>query len=84
MVAPGYHRCRRIISARDPDHRSDAAVDIGVGGGPAGNADPHGGPALPDGYATPTGAVFLKFFDDALGFFGIAEGNEDLIEHDVV
>ena len=45
----------RIIAAT-------AAVDVGVGGGPAGNADAHGGAVLPDGDAAPTGAVFLKFF----------------------
>ena len=69
---------------RDSDHGGDAAVDIGVGGGPAGNADAHGGAALPDGDAAPAGAVVLKFFDDALGFFGVAEGDEDLVEDDIV
>jgi hypothetical protein len=72
------------LPARDPDHHGDAAVDIGVGGGPGGDADPHGGPALPDSHAAPTGTVFLKFFDDALRHFGVAERNEDLVEHDVV
>ena len=39
---------------------------------------------MPDRYAAPAGAVFLKFFDDALGLLGIAEGNHDLVENDVV
>ena len=39
---------------------------------------------MPNSDAAPTGAVFLKFFDDALGLFGRAEGNQNLVENDVV
>jgi len=39
---------------------------------------------LPDGDATPAGAIFLKFLDDALGLFGVPEGDEDLVEDNVV
>lgn len=39
---------------------------------------------MPDSDAAPAGTVFLKFFDDALSFFGVAEGDEDLVEDDVV
>ena len=39
---------------------------------------------MPDRDAAPTGTVFLKFFDDAIRFFGVAKGNKDLIEDDVV
>ena len=72
------------LSLGDPDHRGDAAIHVGIGGGPAGNADAHGGPALPDGNAAPASAVFLKLFDHAFGFLGVAEGDEDLVEDDVV
>ena len=57
-----------LFALRDANHCRDAAVDVGVGGGPAGDADSHGGLTLPDGYAAPAGAVFLKFFDDAVRF----------------
>ena len=39
---------------------------------------------MPNSDAAPTGAVFLKFFDDALGLFGRAEANQNLVENDVV
>src|ERR1043166_5093130 len=64
----------------NPNHCSDAAIDIRIGGGPAGDADAHGGAALPDSYAAPASAFVLKLFDDALGLLGVAERNEDLVE----
>ena len=71
-------------AAGDSDDGGDATVDIGVGGGPAGNADAHGGAALPDSHGAPAGAFFLQLFDDAVGSFGVAERNEELVEDSVV
>ena len=59
-------------------------LDVGVGGGPTGDADAHGGVAVPLGGAAPAGAFGLDIADDALGFFGSAEGDEDLVQDDFI
>src|SRR6202020_16198 len=62
----------------------DALVDVGVGGGPVADADAHGGLILPDCAAAPAGSFLLNGGDGAAGLFGSAEGDEDLVEDDVV
>src|SRR5690242_337280 len=68
-------------SAGDLEDGGEAAVDVFVGGGPTGNADAHGGAAVPLGSTAPAGAFVLDFGDDATRFFGTAETYEDLVEH---
>src|SRR5262245_38690646 len=62
----------------------EAALDVNRGGGPGGDADAHGGAPLPGGAAAPAGAVGLDAGDHPAGGGVVAEGDEDLVEDDVV
>ena len=68
----------------NPDHCVDAAIDIRLGRRPRGYADAHGRLVLPASDSTPAGAVCLQRLDDARARFSLAEGDKDLIEHDIV
>ena len=69
---------------RDTHDGVDAAVDVGLGGGPGGDADAHGGLTLPHGAAHPARALPLHRFDDLAGALRAPEGYQHLIQADVV
>ena len=68
----------------DAEDGGDAEVDVGFGRRPRGDADAHRGAALPHGDAGPAGAFGLDGGDHPGGAGGVAEGQEDLVENDVV
>src|ERR1041385_168914 len=81
---PNATRAGFTAGARYPQHGFQAALDIVVGRRPRGDADAHGGASLPDGRACPTGAVRLNARDHPAGHLGVAERDQDLIDHHVV
>src|SRR5689334_7331855 len=76
--------CFRTDGTRDAQYRLQTAVDVGLGGGPGGDADPHGVASLPDGSPAPAGAVFLYAADDALSDFRRTERDENLVQNHLV
>src|ERR1700730_17997735 len=66
------------------DHGGDAAVDIGVGGRPARDAEAHGATALPHRPARPARALFLDRGNQAVGRRGRAERDQHLVQDHVI
>jgi hypothetical protein len=58
---------------RDAQNCGYALVDVLLGGCPAGDANAHGGLAVPFGCAAPAGPFPLHFRDDVFGCGGVAE-----------
>src|SRR5579863_3285998 len=73
-----------LIGVRDADHGRDAALDIVVRGGPAGDRYSHRSVALPLCACAPAGSISLDGGDDAPSLFRANEGNQDLVQHDIV
>src|SRR3546814_2575435 len=59
------------------------ALDVRIGGRPGADADPHRGPALPAGSPAPAHTGLLDRGDDAIGPGIVAEGDDDLVQHDL-
>jgi hypothetical protein len=77
--------CKPVLHlAGEADHRGKAALHVLVGRAPGGDADTHGGLALPDGRAAPAGSIVLNGSDHGAGALWLAKGDEDLIERDLV
>ena len=70
--------------ARDVDDGGGAFLHIFVGCGPAGDADAHGGVALPLRSSTPARAFALDRGNDFASLIGSSERHEDLVENDVI
>ena len=62
----------------------ETLLHIGFGSYPGGDANPHCGTSLPDGSATPRGAILLYAFNYPLGFVGVAERDKNLVKLHIV
>ena len=57
-----------------------AAVDVGVGGGPGADTDSHGRLSLPNSPAAPASPVCLDFRNDSICGFAVSKLNQHLVE----
>src|SRR5262245_2010828 len=72
------------VQRRDANDRLKTALDILFGRRPRRDADTHRRPPLPNSSAEPAGSVGLNRLDHAPGSFIIAEGDQRLVESNVV
>src|SRR5260370_36060012 len=68
----------------DSDHCRHAALDILIGGSPAGHADPHRRMPVPLRSSTPAGPIVLNIFKDPPGILLTAERDQHLAYDHVV
>jgi hypothetical protein len=70
--------------ACNADHGFQAALNIHIGRGPGRHADAHSCVPLPDGSATPTGAILLNACNDTPRHLSIPKRHQNLVEHDLI
>src|ERR1700674_995219 len=68
----------------DTQYGVETQLDILICRRPITDADPHRRAALPYGPCAPARAALLNRLDGALSLFGVSEGNQDLIQYNVI